>query len=289
MQLTKKTIIISLCSILFSCAIGKDYKRPEVAKIEAFKESKDWKIAKPKENEIKSKWWEVYNDPELNKLEEQVEISNQNIKAAEAAYRQARAVVSENRAAYFPSITGNAATNRNAVANNVVNKYSVNLDAAWEIDVWGRIRRSVESSFALSKASQADLAAAKLSAQSELAINYFSLKIADKQKFLLEDTVKNYQKSLQLNENLYKSGVAPKSDLLQAKTQLETAMAQSIDIDNTRAKLEHAIALLIGKAPAELSLVVSDKIPEIPEIPLGLPSELLERRPDVAAAEQRMI
>jgi len=285
-----KLLLLSAATImLFSCTVGDNYKRPEVAKPVGFKENKNWKVATPKDIDIKSKWWEVFGDPELNKLEEEVDISNQTIKQYEAAYRQARAVLSESKAAYYPTVSANASGIRSGTGSTVVNTYSGTVDTAWELDVWGRVRRTVESSFALSRASAGDLGAARLSVQASLATDYFSLRIADRQKILLDSTVKNYEKALQLTQNLYNSGVNGKVDVLQAKTQLENAQAQAIDIQNTRALLEHAIALLVGKAPSEFAIAVMDKIPAIPAIPVAVPSTLLERRPDVAAAEERTI
>ena len=286
-----KIISLLLVLVLSSCLMGKDYQRPETEKSVTFKEAGSWKQAEPKDSVIKPKWWESFGDKELNILADQVVISNQNIKAAEASYRQAQALVTQARSALFPTIAleGNAARNKTQL-QGIRNNYNVSLaTSGWEIDVWGRIRRSVEASEATANASEADLAAATLSAQSDLVVNYFSLRIADEQKRLLASTVNNYERSLELTQNLYNAGVGAKVDLLQAKTQLDTARAQMIDIDNTRAKLEHAIAILMGKAPANFTLAATTNIPVIPGIPVTLPSALLERRPDIAAAERRMI
>lgn len=280
--------IAALCILLASCAVGPDYVKPKVEKPEAFKESKDWKVATPKDLEIKEKWWESFGDGDLNALEEQVFISNQNIKAAEAAYRQARALVSEAKAAYYPTVAANVGVNRGAGALNTGNQFSATLDAAWELDVWGRIRRTVESNWSLAQASAADLAAARLSAQATLLVDYMGLRIADQQKRLLDATVKNYERSLQITQNLYKNGVNSNADYLQAKTQLESAQAQAVDIGVARAQYEHAIAVLVGKAPSSFSIPVTESVPDVPLIPVGIPSGLLERRPDIAASERRV-
>ncbi len=275
--------------ILISCAVGPDYVRPKTEQPKEFKEAQNWKQVQPKDNEIRGKWWEIFDDPELNKLEDQVDISNQNVKAAEAAYRQATALVSEARATYFPTVSINASQSRNGAAGKVGSLYSASVDASWEPDLWGRIRRTVEENSALAHASEADIGAARLSAQAALAVDYLSLRIADEQKRLLDTTVRNYEKSLAITSNLYKQGVNARSDYLQAKTQLETTQAQAIDIGVARAQFEHAIAILTGKAPADFSIAVIDAVPDIPAIPLGVPSQLLERRPDVAGAERRVI
>lgn len=287
-------------TLLASCAVGPDYVRPSTEKPKEFKEAQNWKQAQPKDTQIRNKWWEAFGDPELNKLEEQVAISNQNVKAAEASYRQAQALVSESTASYFPTVSGSVTQSRNGLANSnfgsgsfgsgnaVSNRYNASLTASWEPDLWGRIRRTVEASHASADASQADLGAATLSAQAALATDYLSLRLADEQKRLLDKTVKNYEKALEMTQNLYHYGVNARSDYLQAKTQLETAQAQAIDVGVARAQYEHAIAMLIGKAPADFSVAVIEKVPDVPSIPVGVPSDLLERRPDVAAAERRV-
>ncbi len=291
------TIII--INVLAACTVGPDYVRPTTEKPAEFKESKGWKQAQPQDNAIRGKWWEIFNDPELNKLEEQVDISNPNVKAAEASYRQARALVSEARAGYFPTISANVSqtrsgaggSTRNGTASSsfggVGNFYDAEVDASWVPDIWGRIRRTVEENKAQAQASAADLGAAKLSAQATLATDYLDLRIADEQKRLLDSTVKNYERALQITENLYKSGVNAQSDVLQAKTQLESTQAQAVDIGVNRAQLEHAIAILIGKAPADFSIAPVNVVPDLPAIPVGVPSALLERRPDISGAERR--
>lgn len=302
--------MIRFCYLLFysaslifftSCAVGPDYVRPATEKPKEFKEAHNWKQAQPKDDQVRGKWWEVFGDTELNKLEEQIEISNQNVKSSEAAYRQAKAIVSETEAAYYPAITGSMAQSRNGLASSgtgasnigsrsvVSNSYNASMSVSWELDIWGKIRRTVEENSALAQASAADIAAARLSAQSMLAVDYMGLRIADEQKRLLDNTVKNYERALEITRNLYHTGVSARSDYLQAKTQLESVQAQSIDIGIARSQFEHAIAILIGKAPADFSIAEAQSIPAIPVIPVALPSDMLERRPDIAGAERRVV
>jgi len=290
---------------LSACTVGPDYVRPTpLAKAPMpveFKESKGWKIAQPADTELRPGWWKLFNDPALSALEEQVVISNQNIAAAEAQYRQAKALVQAARAGYFPTISAGPTVTRNhssssiltgsvarGAANGDVTEYSFPGSFSWELDVWGRIRRTVESDKASAQASAADLAAATLSAQATLAQDYFTLRSLDAQKKLLDDTVLAFQKALDLTRNRYAGGVAAKSDVLQAQTQLTTTQAQAIDLGVQRAQLEHAIALLAGKPASSFSIPVAPMVRDFPAIPAGLPSQLLERRPDIAAAERRM-
>ena len=283
-----------------ACAVGPDYVRPTTAAPPAYKEAGDWKIAQPGDHVIRGKWWEIFNDSQLNALEEQVNISNQNIAAAEAQFRQAQALVHVAQAAFFPTITGGVAFTRalrsstltaNPIAGGVpTTDYNLPVNLSWEADVWGRIRRSVEASRASAQASAADLQAARLSVQTALAQNYFQLRTLDAQKQLLDATVAAYQKSLDLTKNRYNSGVATRGDVLQAETQLKTTQAQAIDVGVQRAQFEHAIALLVGKPASLFSIpVLPMNIAAVPpDIPQGVPSELLERRPDIAGAERRM-
>lgn len=293
-----------LCSVLAflvaSCTVGPDYVRPQAENQEIFKEAQGWRQAKPNDNVIRGKWWEMFNDPELNKLEEQINITNQNVIQAEAQYRQAKALVVEAEATYFPTVTGSVGMTRSALGGGVGgsasnasfspvnNQYSASLGASWEPDLWGRIRRTVEENRAQAQASFAEIASARLSAQETLAIDYLSLRIADEQERLLDTTVKDYSKALTMTDNLYKSGVDARSDYLQAKAQLEAAQAQEIDVGVARAQYEHAIAILVGKAPGNFSIAKLNDVPALPAIPLGVPSQLLERRPDIAIAERQM-
>ncbi|HEY5523477.1 MAG TPA: efflux transporter outer membrane subunit, partial [Desulfuromonadaceae bacterium] len=281
--------------MLFSCAVGPDYQRPSVPVPAAFKEMKGWKEAEPRDAGIKAEWWTTFSDPLLNSLEEQVSISNQSLAQAEAQYRQARALVQGARANYFPVISTSAAAKRSwqttgngGSGTNPTDQYSLPLDVGWEIDLWGRVRRQVESGTASAQASAADLQALRLSIQAELAQNYFQLRTVDAQKKTLDDMVIAYQKALELTKNRYASGVAAKADVVLAQTQLKSTQAQAIDIGILRAQLEHAIALLIGKAPADFSIPAAAIVPTLPQIPIGIPSDILERRPDVASAERKM-
>lgn len=283
---------------LTGCAAGPDYVKPAaVARMPAaYKEMAGWKVAQPEDGGISEQWWTIYNDPQLNALEEKVVIDNQNIKAYEAAFRQAQALVQSARAGYFPTLTAGASatgtrTSANLSGSNAGKEstdFQLPFSLAWEADIWGKIRKSVEASEAGVQASAADLAAATLSAQSELAVDYFQLRVLDAQKKLLDDTVACYQKSLKMTQNRYDSGIAAISDVLQADTQLKTTQAQAIDLLTQRAKMEHAIALLIGKPASDFSLPPTSVMMQIPIPPVGLPSELLEHRPDIASAERNM-
>lgn len=263
----------------------------------SYKEAGHWKPAQPSDNVPRGNWWEIYRDPELNALMAQLDAANPSIQVAEAQYRQARALAQQARSAFFPTIGASASTTRsggrggvssnNGVsAGGVSNSYNLSLDASWEPDLWGSIRRSVEAGNAGAAASEASLANARLSAQSELAQDYFQLRVTDQIQALLDQTVSDYEKSLQLTKNQYAVGVAQRSDVLQAQTQLQSAQAAAVDNRVTRAQFEHAIAVLIGKPPASFTLAPAPLRAVLPDIPVGLPSELLERRPDIAAAER---
>jgi NodT family efflux transporter outer membrane factor (OMF) lipoprotein len=255
-------------------------------------------VAQPKDHLVRGAWWEIFNDPQLNALEEQVNISNQNVAVAEAQFRQARALVQAARAAYFPTVTVGASFTRSRRSANVgggtgattgaTSDYLLLADASWEPDLWGRVRRTVEASKASAQASAADLESTRLLVQAELAQDYFLLRVLDGQKQLLDATVIAFQKSLELTKNRYAAGVASKGDVLLAETQLKTTQAQAIDIGVQRAQLEHAIALLVGKPASLFSIPVAPLTPFFPAVPVGVPSELLERRPDIAGAERRV-
>lgn len=293
-------IILFLCLLLpVACTVGPDYVKPTPLETmpTAYKELKGWKVAQPRDVTITERWWELYNDPELNSLEGLVAISNLNIASAEAQFRQARALVQAAKAGYFPALSIGASATRSKSSGNLgvgsgagstVSNFQLPLDVTWELDLWGRIRRGVEASEAGAQASAADLAAATLSAQAELASDYFQLRVLDTQRQLLDDTTAVYRTSLKVTKYRYTAGVAAKSDVLQAETQLRSTEAQAIDLGVQRAQLEHAIALLIGKPPAAFSLPPVSRTFVIPFIPAGLPAELLERRPDIASSERRM-
>ena len=299
MDLFIRIFVGSCLLLLTACTVGPDYVRPNpVATMPTtFKELEGWKVAQPNTGIISERWWEIYHDPILNSLEEQVAISNLNVAVTEAQYRQARALVQAAKAGNYPSLSVGASATRaqtsaNAIAGKSVSTTSSNfqlpLDLSWELDLWGRIRRGVEASQASAQASEADLAAATLSAQAALAGNYFQLRVVDAQKQLLDATTAVYRNSLDMTNNRYAAGIVAKSDVLQAETQLRSTEAQAIDLGVQRAQLEHAIALLIGKPPAAFSLPVTTVTTTLPAIPVGLPSELLERRSDIASAERKM-
>jgi len=288
-----------LVATLTACTVvGPDYVRPTVITPDAYKENDGWKVAQPKDDLIRGAWWEIFGDPQLNALAAQVSVSNQNLAAAEAQYREAQALVREARASYFPTATIGIGANRSSQSTTIgggptsqrtaVSDYSLALDVSWELDVWGRIRRSVESNQASAQASAGDLENARLSFQAALAQDYFQLRELDAQKQLLTATVAAFQKSLELTEGLYAQGVASEADVLQAETQLKTTQAQLINVGVQRAQFEHAIAVLIGKPASDFSIPATPLAGTPPAIPVGVPSELLERRPDIAASERRV-
>ncbi|MGH8079547.1 MAG: efflux transporter outer membrane subunit [Lysobacter sp.] len=284
---------------LSACAAGPDYVRPQLAVPADYKEvvSADgtrWNAAAPADGSDRGAWWSAFQDPALDGLMQQVEVSNQNLAAAEAAYRQARALVREQRASLFPTVSldGSATRARSAgsAGSSVGQNYRYDIGASWEPDVWGRIRRNVEGARASADASEADLASARLAAQGELAANYFQLRESDIETGLLQATVQAYQRSLKIASDRYAVSIAPKSDVLQAQTQLANAQASLANLSQQRAQLEHAIAVLVGRTPADFALAPDPAWrARVPEPPSALASELLQRRPDIAAAERRVV
>ena len=291
-----------LALMLLGCKAGPDYVKPSAPVPEAYKETQNWKPAEPRDALPKGAWWEIYKDPVLNELMSQVSVSNQNIIAAEAQYRQAKALVSSAQAGLFPSITLEAASGKGSTPSSRFQ--SAGVAASWEPDLWGGIRRSVESNKASAQASAASLEAALLSTRSALAQSYFQLRIIDVQKQMYDDTVEAYKRSLKITENQFKMGVASQLDLSEAQTQLQSTEALAIDINVTRAQLEHAIAVLVGQSPSQFAIApekvefsmesnsykssISQILEHLPVVPTGLPAELLERRPDIASAERLM-
>ncbi|WP_179403403.1 efflux transporter outer membrane subunit [Burkholderia guangdongensis] len=286
--------------LLAGCAVGPDYKRPAAPVPAAFKEAPaGWKVAQPADRADRGPWWTVYDDPQLNTLIDKLNASNQTIAQSAAAYRQARALVTEARAAYFPTVGLSASASRSRTprasgtsasigsSSLISNSYSASLDASWEPDLWGKVSRTVSEQRANESAAAADLANARLSQQATLAQTYFQLRTADALQKLLDDTVKSYQQSLQLTENQYAQGVAARSDVIQAQTQLQSAQAAAIDNGVARAQYEHAIATLIGEPASTFSLPPMPLTAEPPVTPVDVPSALLERRPDIAGAERR--
>ena len=281
--------------MLTACTVGPDYQRPESPAPLDFKELKGWKQAQPSDHKLPSKWWEIFNDTYLNALESQVNIANQSIAQAEAQFRQSQSLVQAAAAAYFPTATGTVTANRfraasgqNVAVSGVKYLFGAALSAAWEPDLWGSVRRQVESSEATAQASAATLQALRLSTQAALAQDYFQLRVLDAQIKLLNDTAITYERTLKITQNRYAVGVAAKSEVVQAEVQLESTRAQAVSLGVQRAQLEHAIAVLIGKSPAELSIPVTPLNSTIPTIPVSIPSQLLERRPDIAAAERQV-
>jgi NodT family efflux transporter outer membrane factor (OMF) lipoprotein len=298
----KLLAIVLPSALLSACAVGPDYVRPTVEQPSAFKEAAGWKTAQPSDQELRGNWWEVFNDPLLNSLQEQVNLSNQNLKQAEAAFRQARALVQSSRSEYFPTVSAgydltrsssatvsnNQITTSSASRNGPRTNHSVSLNASWEPDLWGRIQRSVESSQNSAIASAADLENTRLSMQAQLAQNYFQLRALDSQQQLLNRTLSDYERSLQLTQNQYNAGIVAKATVIQAQTQLKSTQTQALDIGVQRAQLEHAIALLVGKAPSQFDIAPAPLTADVPSVPFSLPSTLLERRPDIAGAERRL-
>ncbi len=272
---------------LTACAVGPDYHRPSVETPAAFKEANGWTQAQPEAADIQSDWWRLFGDDQLNDLERQVAVSNQNLVAAEAAYRQARALVRENVSDLFPTISANASGARSRQAGVTADHYSASVGGTWALDVWGRVRRNIEGARANAQASGDDLAAATLSAQSELAVDYIELRAADEQKRLLDATVAADQESVRIAQNRYNVGVAARGDVASQQSQLAQTQAEAVDLERQRAILEHAVAVLVGRPPAALTITPADWRLTPPSVPVSLPSTLLQRRPDVAAAERR--
>ncbi len=300
-------VALLLVLLLAGCTVGPRYIKPTLPTTPAykeeapdsFKESDQWQPARPGDQTSRGNWWEIFGDPELNKLEEQIAGSNQSLKVAEARFRGARAAIRFNRASQFPTISTVPSASYvkssdfspnfpSKIQQSSKGDFVLPFDLSYELDLWGRVRRSVAAAREETQATAADYETAKLSLQAELALDYFELRSADAQKQLLDDTVKAYTDNVQLTLNRFKGGVAPKADLAQAQTQLDTTRVQDTDVTVQRAQFEHAIAILIGKPPAEFSLAAAPFNYQPPSTPIGLPSELLQRRPDIAAAERRV-
>ncbi len=307
----------AMALLLAGCTVGPKYQRATVDAPPAFKEADGWKVAQPQDDTIRGKWWEVFGDAQLNALEEQASSANQNIAAAAASFLSARAIVKQARAQYYPTLaaaptivysrqpifgaavtgtgssgssgSGSSGSTGTAVfGTGTFAEYLLPFDASWQPDLWGRVRNTVRANTAAAQASAADLQNVKLTAQAEVAVDYFEIRAQDAQKQLLDETVKAYQDSADLTRELAQAGIYSDEDLVQAETQLETAQAQDTDLGILRAQYEHAIAVLTGKPPAEFSLAVMPLDAKPPAIPPAIPSQLLERRPDIAAAERKM-
>jgi NodT family efflux transporter outer membrane factor (OMF) lipoprotein len=272
-----------------ACSVGPNYHRSSAPVPTVYKEFKGWKVAAPNDTINRGAWWSIYRDPSLDALERQIDISNQNLKQAEAAFREARAVVREQQSSFFPSLTAMPQVQRQKSSGGMaITSYSLEGTATWEPDVWGKIRRSVESSVASAQVTAAQLAAARLLAQAQLATNYFELRYTDSLKHLLDATVRGFQRSLEITQNQYAAGTAARSDVVSAQAQLLAAQAAAINVGVQRAQSEHAIALLVGRPPAEVSIPPGSLGERVPIVPTGVPSSLLERRPDIAEAERQM-
>jgi NodT family efflux transporter outer membrane factor (OMF) lipoprotein len=299
-------LLVLLFAALEGCVVGPKYVKPSVPSTPnyreetpaSFKEADQWQPANPRDQASRGKWWEIFGDPELNGLEEQIATSNQTLKVAEARFREARAAIRFNRASQFPTIsTAPSAsyvkssefspTFPSKIQTASEGDFVLPFDLSYELDLWGRVRRSVAAAREEAQATAGDYETAKLSLEAELALDYFELRSADAQKQLLDDTVKAYSDNVQLTTHRFKGGVAPRADVAQAQTQLDTTRVQDTDVTVQRAQFEHAIAILVGKPPAVFSLAAAPLKTQPPIIPIGLPSELLQRRPDIAGAERR--
>jgi NodT family efflux transporter outer membrane factor (OMF) lipoprotein len=287
---TAITVMITVAAaVLASCAVGPDYKRPTFDATPAYKESADWKPTEPADALAQGPWWQLFKDDDLDALEAKIDVSNQTVKAAVAAVDQARALVSQARAAYYPSLGLSAGRTRGQdLGSPTVNTNTIGASLAWTLDIWGQTRRTVESDVASAEASAAALAFTRLTAHAELATDYFELRAQDQLQRLLDETVIAQQKSLKITENQYKFGVAARADVVSATAQLLSTQAQQINAGVQRGILEHAIAVLLGEQPADFSLAKTPMRSEVPTVPPGLPSTLLERRPDIAQAERNI-
>jgi NodT family efflux transporter outer membrane factor (OMF) lipoprotein len=287
MKVIPPLVLALLCS---ACAVGPAYQVPATPLPTQFKEAQGWQAAAPADALERGPWWELFGDPTLNELAAAVDVNNQNVALAVARYAQARALVAEQRAALMPLVNLDGSATRSGGGGKTAtgNQYRVTIGASWEPDIWGRLQAGSQAAQASAQASAADLAAARLAAQGELAANYIALRLADTQLALLDATVAGYQRVQDITANRVAAGVAGQSDLLQAQTQLANAQADRLGVQRQRAQLEHAIAVLLGKAPADFSLAPGTWQLQVPQLPPALPSTLLQRRPDIAAAERRV-
>ena len=277
------------CAFLTACAIGPDYKRPPVDSAVSFKESGNWKPTEPADALTRGPWWHIFNDPVLNDLEDQVNISNLTLKAAAAAVEQAQALVAEAQAGYWPTVSAGISRSRGRRgAAPPAYSNGANGSVNWPLDIWGQVRRSVESSKASEQSQEATLASARLAAQATLAIDYFELRGQDQLQVLLNDIVKADELALQITENRYRVGVAARADVVTAQTQLLSSQAQQVSVGIQRGTLEHAVAVLVGQQPATFAVTPTAIRTDVPTVPSGVPSELLQRRPDIAEAERKV-
>lgn len=288
--------LLSSASVLAACTLGPDYIKPTAPTPTVYKERKGWHVVRPGDELDRGTWWKVFKDPQLDELMAQVNITNQTVIASAAAYQQAVAVIRETQASLFPTVTtsytSTGSHNGAAISGTGVSQTRVTFNpmanATWDLDVWGRIRRTVESNAAGAQVSAADLANAKLSAQGALATAYYNLRATESLKILFDRTAREFERTLKITENQYNSGTASKGDVATARAQWQTVQAQSIGTEVQRAQFEHAIAVLIGRPPSELSIKRGALPGWLPNVPTYIPSALLERRPDIAAAERQL-
>jgi len=293
-------VLIAIAALqLTGCVVGPKYHAPAIQAPAAYKEVGDWMPAQPNDQNLGGTWWTIFQDPQLDALEQEINVGNQNLKAADAQYRQARATLRYYRADYYPTVTAGFSATRtrtsanrpppNSIFNGITyNDFVLPFDVSYQADVWGRVRRNVESYREQAQASAADLATVNLSLHADLAVDYFQARSLDAEEQLLNSTVQQYEQALELTENRFQGGIASEVEVQQAKTILQTTRAAAIDVSVLRAQYEHAVAILIGKPPEEFSLPPLPLTAPPPHVPISVPSELLERRPDIAAAERRV-
>lgn len=306
---SKLALAASAALLAAGCTVGPNYQRPTAPIATHFKEAEGWRPAQPADGIDKGRWWSMFNDPTLDSLEQRVASANQTVAQAFYAYREAHQIIAEARSQYFPTLSGSGGVTASGSIGNrgggaigtsaggttvftgggvgTVTTYTATLDGSWAPDLWGRIRRTVEGDVASAQASAADLANARLSAQGELALDYFQLRIVEQQAQLYRDTIAAYQRFLQLTQNQYAAGTVARTNVISAQTQLLAAQASLVSTEQTRGQLEHAIAVLVGVPPSELTIPAGPLSRTVPVPPTDLPSTLLERRPDIAAAERR--
>jgi NodT family efflux transporter outer membrane factor (OMF) lipoprotein len=290
-RLSPLSTVLLAAGLLGGCAVGPAYKVPATPQPAAFKEAGPWQPAAPADTLARGPWWTLFNDPQLDALASQVQVNNQNVAVAVANYAAARASVEQQRAQLLPTVTLNTSADRSGgggSGGSAGKSYRLSIGGSWEPDVWGRLRAGVTGAQASAQASAADLASATLSAQGELAINYFNIREIDAERDLVDQTITGYERVRQITQNRFDAGIAARTDVLQAETQLAQARSDALGLERQRAQLEHAIAILLGRAPAEFTLAKAPWSVNVPDIPAGVPSTLLERRPDIAAAERRV-
>lgn len=288
-QIVKLSAFALAGVVLSGCALGPNYQRPDAPAALEFRHTPGWKVAQPMDLQASVEWWSLYQDAPLADLLKSLETSNQNLRAAEAAWREARALVGGSRSALYPTASGQVGTTRSGNEIGVGKSNDLALGLSWQLDIWGQVRRQVESSEANAQASAAEWAGVRLSQQSELVQNYLQLRVIDEQMRLLNATIVAYKRSLRTTENRYKAGMVTRADVSQALTQLRNTQAQRLDLDWQRARYEHAIALLVGSTPNAVRVASVNTLPALPVLPMAVASTLLERRPDIAAAERRVM